>query len=119
LARTASSRKTLYKMTYVFDIDGTICTITNSDYANAEPILERIEAVNALYDEGHTIIFQTARGMGRTRNNPTAAGEIFYAFTHQQLTVWGVKFHSLFLGKPAGDVYIDDKGIKDEDFFTN
>lgn len=106
-------------MTYVFDIDGTICTLTDSDYPNAQPIPERIETVNALYDEGHTIIFQTARGMGRTHNNAPAATEIFYAFTHQQLTDWGVKFHSLFLGKPAADIYVDDKGIKDEDFFTN
>ena len=106
-------------MTYVFDIDGTICSDTDGNYERAEPMLERIKKINELYSKGHKIMFMTARGMGRTRNNPTAAGEIFYAFTHQQLTVWGVKFHSLFLGKPAGDVYIDDKGIKDEDFFTN
>ena len=106
-------------MTYVFDIDGTICTLTDSDYANAQPIQLRIETVNSLYNEGHTIIFQTARGMGRTHNNAQNAIEIFYEFTHQQLTDWGVKFHSLFLGKPAGDIYVDDKGIKDENFFTN
>lgn len=106
-------------MTYVFDIDGTICTITDGDYANAEPLQDRIEKVNALYDEGHTIIFQTARGMGRTRNNAEHAWQLFYVFTYEQLKNWGVKFHSLFLGKPAGDIYVDDKGIKDEDFFTD
>ena len=31
----------------------------------------------------------------------------------------GVKYTDLILGKPAGDKYIDDKGIKDEDFFKN
>ncbi len=31
----------------------------------------------------------------------------------------GVNYHELFMGKPAGDLYIDDKGIKDEDFFSN
>ena len=39
--------------------------------------------------------------------------------TRMQLIEWGVKFDALFLGKPAGDIYIDDKGIKDEDFFKN
>ena len=39
--------------------------------------------------------------------------------TAEQLNNWGVKYHALFLGKPAGDIYIDDKGIKDEDFFRN
>ena len=106
-------------MTYVFDIDGTICTITDGDYVSAEPLQDRIEKVNALYDEGHTILFQTARGMGRTHNNAQHAWELFYVLTYEQLKNWGVKFHSLFLGKPAGDIYVDDKGIKDEHFFTD
>ena len=32
---------------------------------------------------------------------------------------WGAKYHQLFLGKPSGDFYIDDKGIKDKDFFAD
>ena len=43
---------------------------------------------------------------------------MFYGFTKNQLIEWGVKHHDLFLGKPAADFYIDDKGIKDEDFFN-
>ena len=60
-------------MTYVFDIDGTICSITDGDYNKAEPILERIEKINQLYDAGHTIHFQTARGMGRSNNSQALA----------------------------------------------
>ena len=105
--------------TYVFDIDGTICHNENSDYESSVPIQERIDKVNRLYDEGHTIIFQTARGMGRSKNSPAFAYAKFFEFTQAQLKAWGVKYHSLFLGKPAGDIYVDDKGIKDEDFFTD
>ena len=107
------------KVTYVFDIDGTICTKTDGDYESAEPLTDRINMVNKLYDEGHRIVFQTARGMGRSANNIGYANRAFYNLTRQQLIEWGVKFHSLFLGKPAGDFYIDDKGIRDEDFFRN
>jgi len=106
-------------MTYVFDIDGTICTTTDGDYALAKPLEARISLVNKLYDEGHTIIFQTARGMGRSGNSVMLSYEMFELTTKNQLDTWGVKYHSLFLGKPSGDFYIDDKGIKDEDFFTN
>jgi len=106
-------------MTYVFDIDGTICTVTDGVYSAAKPLQDRIDKVNALHSEGHTIVFQTARGMGRSNNSEQFAYAKFYEFTKQQLEDWGVKYHSLFLGKPAGDVYVDDKGIKDEDFFTN
>jgi hypothetical protein len=105
-------------MTYVFDIDGTICTNTNGDYEYSEPISERINIINRLFDEGHTITFLTARGMGRYENNSSKSWTEFYDFTTRQLQCWGVKYHSLFLGKPAGDIYIDDKGVKDEDFFN-
>ena len=33
-------------MTYVFDIDGTICTKTDGEYGEAEPIQERIDEIN-------------------------------------------------------------------------
>ena len=106
-------------MTYVFDVDGTVCNTTEGDYDNSEPKKDRIEIINRLYDDGHTIIFATARGMGRSENSSAYAHAAFYDLTRMQLINWGVKFHELFLGKPAGDVYIDDKGVKDEDFFIN
>ncbi len=104
-------------MTYVFDIDNTLCLTSGSDYENSKPIRERIDVVNKLYDEGHTILLQTARGMGRSGNSQAYAHEAFYSFTKQQVTQWGLKYHGLFLGKAAGDIYIDDKGCKDRNFF--
>ena len=106
-------------MTYVFDIDGTICSLTNGEYEKAVPIKERIEKVNSLYEKGNQIIFYTARGMGRFKNNRSLAEAEFWTFTNRQLNDWGVKFHGLWLGKPAGDIYVDDKGSKDEEFFRN
>ena len=111
------------KLTYVIDIDGTICSnktnTKENNYNNSQPIKNRIEKINSLYDEGHKIVYMTARGVGRHNNNPQDAIQDFYAFTKSQLEEWGCKYHSLFLGKPSGDFYIDDKGINDEDFFTN
>ena len=107
-------------MVYVFDIDGTICTkAVESDYGACEPIRERIGTINRLYDQGNTIIFQTARGMGRFKNNAPQAINTFYEMTIEQLERWGVKYHDLFLGKPAGDIYIDDKGVDDIEFFNS
>jgi len=106
-------------MRYIFDIDGTICTQTEGDYTQAQPKKQRIEKVNKLFEEGHTIIMMTARGMGRSNNNTKESYEMFFDFTKEQLDSWGVKYHALFLGKPAGDFYIDDKGVKDSDFFED
>ncbi len=106
-------------MTYIFDIDGTLCTLTDGEYTKAQPFKDRINKVNKLYTEGHTIILFTARGMGRTNNNSKIAHEMFFDLTQKQVNKWGVLYHHLLLGKPAGDYYIDDKGINDENFFRN
>ena len=50
--------------TYVFDLDGTLCeTFSNPDghgmkYFEATPYPDRIEKVNKLWEEGHTIILK-------------------------------------------------------------
>ena len=47
------------------DIDETICiSPEDRDYAKAVPILTNIEKCNRLYNEGHKIVYWTARGTG-------------------------------------------------------
>ena len=106
-------------MRYVVDIDGTICYPGKDDkrYTHAVPRWDRIQVINNLYDEGHYVVYLTARGMGRTDNDQIGAYKCMYTFTENQLNKWGVKYHKLFLGKPNADLYIDDKGMKDLDFF--
>jgi hypothetical protein len=101
----------------VVDIDGTICSSEPGDYRNATPFSERIATLNALYDQGFRITYFTARGMGRYGNSVALSYLRFYLVTRFQLKSWGAKFHSLRLGKPAGDLYVDDKGTTDLDFF--
>lgn len=104
-------------MIYVIDIDGTICS-SNNEYEKSIPRPDRIEKINRLYDEGHTIKYLTARGMGRHKDSRIMAHQDFYELTYNQLKSWGCKFHFLIMGKPAGDIYIDDKGMHDNDFFN-
>lgn len=102
----------------VFDIDGTICDKPpGAPYEDSYPLVERIAEINELFIAGKIIIFATARGMGRTNNDPQAAEELFRDLTERQLRAWGVSYHRLFMGKPGGDRYIDDKGVRDVDFF--
>lgn len=104
-------------MKYVFDLDGTLCTDTKGKYSSAMPINERIHLVNHLYDAGNEITIYTARGMGSSDNNQIKAIQKYYSMTEKQLLGWNVKYHYLILGKPSGDLYIDDKGINDDKFF--
>lgn len=95
-------------MIYCFDLDGTICTQDLDDYSKAEPFYNVINKINKLYDEGNTIIFFTARG--------TVTGINWREITEQQLKKWDVRYHKLLFGKPAADIYIDDKAINIKDW---
>jgi hydroxymethylpyrimidine pyrophosphatase-like HAD family hydrolase len=97
-------------MVYCFDLDGTLCNTDGNNYKDSTPKKERIEIVNTLYDEGHTILIDTARGC--------VSGKNYFFFTMEQLKSWGVKFHTLRTGVKFGaDIFIDDKGIQDQRFF--
>ena len=85
------------------------CTKGKVDYRNAIPYQDRIKKINKLYDEGKTIVYWTARG-SRTGIN-------WFQITLNQLNKWNCKFHELRMGKPAYDLFIDDKNINSEDFF--
>jgi len=86
---------------YIVDIDGTICETVDGDYDNSRPLEDRIAKINALYEDGHVIIYWTARG--------TVSGKDWSGLTRQQLLSWGCKFHELRMKKPAYDVWVDDK----------
>ena len=114
-------------MRYCIDIDGTICTpgtCKSCQYEGAMPKKDRIEYVNKLYDEGHYIIYFTARAMGRNSDKPIdeakkVAEEVLKPLTKMQLDIWGCKYHELILGTPHADLFIDDKGINCDDFFKD
>ena len=48
---------------YVFDIDGTICTNTFGKYENAEPFPKRINLINKLYAQNKKIIILQLGGL--------------------------------------------------------
>ena len=90
------------------DIDETICSKSeNLDYKNAQPWLDRINDINKLYDQGHTIVYWTARGSG--------TGKDWSSITQQQFKKWGVKYHDLKFKKPVYDIFIDDKNLNSLD----
>lgn len=99
-------------MIYCFDLDNTLCKTDGSNYMESIPYRKRIERVNQLYDEGHTIIVETARG--------GVSGKNWFYNTVEQLKGWGVKFHTLRTGvKFNADVFVDDKAYRDTDFFED
>jgi CMP-N,N'-diacetyllegionaminic acid synthase len=94
------------------DIDQTICQSSeNLDYSGSIPILENISKINDLYEEGHTIIYWTARG--------TVTGKDWRDLTEQQFKNWGIKYHEIRFGKPDYDLFICDKAVNSLEYFKD
>ena len=90
-------------MRYCFDIDGTIF-YTNEFYDVVGINRPLIENINKLYDDGNVIIIQTGRHWDKLE------------MTKQQLEKYDVSYHSLVMGKPTADVYVDDKAVRPYEF---
>jgi hypothetical protein len=92
-------------MQIIIDLDGTICT-EEKTYSRslAKPNKGAVKSVNALYDQGHTIIIYSARTW------------MEFEMTTQWLKTNKINYHQLVLGKPVGDVWIDDRAINFENW---
>jgi len=90
-------------MNIYVDIDETICFYKKErNYNLALPIVENINKINKLHDEGHKITYWTARG--------SVTKIDWYEVTKKQLDSWGCKYHDLSVGeKPPYDLLICDK----------
>ena len=104
--------------TFAIDVDGTICEERDSDgveirpITNRRPYKDRIEKINKLYNEGHYIIYYTARGIksGRGKSH-------YRPITEQQLSDWGCKYHELVFKSHDIDIFVDDRSIHPDQFF--
>jgi hypothetical protein len=87
-------------MQIIIDLDGTICS-EEKTYSRslAKPKANAVDSVNALYDAGNVIIIYSARTW------------MEYEMTVDWLKKNGIKYHQLFMGKPVGDVWIDDRAL--------
>ena len=96
-------------MKYFIDIDNTLCLTEKSNYEKSKPIIERINKINKLKEEGHHITLWTARG---------SKSKIDYSeLTKKQLKEWNIQYDELLFNKPDYDIYIDDKSYNVDDYW--
>ena len=74
-------------MNIFVDLDNTLCHTKDSDYENSEPIMDRINKVNKLKEEGNVITIWTARGQ--------KSGIDYSNLTEKQLNDWNIKYDKL------------------------
>ncbi len=105
-------------MRIVFDLDDTISTHINRDYENATPILETVEKMRQLKEDGCEIVIHTARGQVSCNGDLA----LIEARNRAQIIRWlkkhDVPCDELIFGKPIGDLYVDDKAVNLADFHS-
>lgn len=93
---------------YAIDLDGTLCKGEFWGEWEPEPIQSRIDFVNDLYKKWNIILIYTAR-------DPE-----FFTHTFAWLIKHGVKHHWINMkSKPGADIYVDDKAVFTNDFFSD
>jgi|TARA_R110000751_G_scaffold43259_1_gene99945 hypothetical protein len=98
--------------TFAFDLDNTLVKTIGKDYENSTPIPKAIEKVNRLFNDGHKILIESARG--------ASSGIDWLTVTIKQLKEFGIPYHHVRVGvKATADYFIDDKGINAQDWMDD
>ena len=102
----------------IFDLDNTLCTTQNGDYANAQPITEVIEKLRDYHRQGFTIVINTSRNMRTYQGNIGAINKNTLPIITEWLDRHDIPYDELYVGKPwcgFEGFYVDDKAIRPDE----
>ena len=102
----------------IFDLDDTLCTTQNGDYANAQPITEVIEKLREYHRQGFTIVINTSRNMRTYQGNIGAINKNTLPIIIDWLGRHDIPYDELYVGKPwcgFEGFYVDDKAIRPDE----
>ena len=102
----------------IFDLDDTLCTTQNGDYANAQPITEVVEKLRDYHRQGFTIVINTSRNMRTFQGNIGAINKNTLPIIIDWLRRHDIPYDELYVGKPwcgFEGFYVDDKAIRPDE----
>lgn len=102
--------------TMVIDVDDTILVTKNRDYENSTPVVDVIEKLREAREAGWYIILFTARGMGRSNGDIESVREEVTREIETFCSRFDVPYDEIMLGKPWAAMYVDDKGLRPDEF---
>ncbi len=105
-------------MRIAIDLDGTICPIKKEgeSYSDLHPLPGAVERISELRKSGHFIIILTARNMATRGGNIGSVMKHVGKMTLDWLEHHNVEYDEIFFGKPNAEIYIDDRGVRFEDW---
>lgn len=108
----------LKNVVLVIDLDKTLCTKKedNESYSDVKPIVDVINTINNLHNNGAEVIIESARNMLTQNNNESKVIKNVGLTTLQWLKDNNVYYDGIRFGKTMGTCYIDDKALRPKEF---
>ena len=103
----------------IMDLDDTICSTVNGDYANSVPKLDVIERMREFKVLGFDIVISTSRNMRTYAGNVGKINANTLPVIIGWLTKHQVPYDEIYTGKPwcgTEGFYVDDRAIRPQEF---
>lgn len=112
------------QLTFVFDIDGTICPIKKKDekYEDLVPYSEITDKMREYHQNGAKIILYTSRNMNSYGGNIGKINAHTAPILMEWLKKWNIPFDEIVFGKvwPGHNgYYVDDRSVRPNEFLHN
>lgn len=109
------------QLTFVMDIDGTICPIKKKDqeYADLVPFPEIVEKMREYKEQGAKIVLYSSRNMNSYGGNLGLINVHTAPVLIKWLEKWKIPYDEIYFGKPWPGhfgYYVDDRTIRPREF---
>lgn len=108
-------------LTFIFDIDGTICPIKKSDekYEDLIPNAAIVEKIKEYHNNGAKIVLYTSRNMNTFNGNIGMINKVTSQILYKWLDKWNIPYDEIVFGKlwpGKNGYYVDDRTITPKKF---
>ena len=111
------------KMTFVIDIDGTLCPIKKKDerYEDLIPYPDMVDRIRYYKANGAKIVFYTSRNMNSYQGNIGMINAHTAKIILAWLDKWEIPYDEIMYGKPwpgHKGFYVDDRTVRPDEFLN-
>lgn len=112
------------QLSFVFDIDGTICPIKkkNEKYEDLIPYSDVVERIRSYRASGAKIILFTSRNMNSYQGNLGLINANTAKILLKWLEKWDIPYDEILYGKPWPGhfgFYVDDRSVRPREFMEH
>ncbi|MBR6451875.1 MAG: capsular biosynthesis protein [Lachnospiraceae bacterium] len=112
------------ELTFVFDIDGTLCPIKKPEerYEDIVPYEAMVEKIREYKAQGAKIVLFTSRNMNSYNGNIGLINAYTAKVLLAWLDKWGIPYDEIIYGKPwpgHRGYYVDDRTVRPDEFLNH